>query len=222
MAGWFKKLLGAKRAQPASERIERYSAIGSYQEPKSAKLLKEVTKLKKGGELDEAIETLKKAYHEIEREGGGHTMPTYLRLPMLLQQAGRSNEAWEEYNRLLRSDPTGMGTSRELTPMHHSQIYDKMRLFRQREGKTQSAVEFGLMSAVSWATGLYHQKRMSELASMLENESLEGVVEPLLRKAKLLNLVPVMAGILRSTLKQVPNANMQGMIDEVQRAVQIS
>ena len=222
MAGWLKKLLGTKRTQVAPEQIERYSATGNYQESKSAKLLKEVTKLKKAGEFCQAIETLKKAYHEIEREGGGHAMQTYLRLPMLLQQAGRPDDAWEEYNRLLRSDPTGIGQSREVTPMFHSQIYNKMRLFLQREGKTKSAVEFGLMSAVSWASGLHHQKRMSEFASMLENESLEGVVEPLLRKAKLLNLVPVMAGILRSTLKQVPNANMQGMIDEVQRAIQES
>ena len=220
MAGWFKKLFGIERAQPTSEQIERHSAVGNYHEPKSAKLLKEVTKLKKGGELDQAIETLKKAYHEIEREGGGHAMQTYLRLPMLLQQAGRPDDAWEEYNRLLRSDPTGMGQSREVTPMFHSQVYDKMRLFLQRERKTELAVGHGLMSAVSWATGLYYQKRLSELESMLENENLESVVVPLLRKAKIPDIAPIIVGILRASLKQVPKVDMQGMVDEAQRAIQ--
>jgi len=222
VAGWLKKLLGTERTQVPSEQIERHSATGCYQEPKSAKLLKQVTKLKKGGKLEEAIETLKKAYHEIEREGGSHAMQTYLRLPMLLQQAGRPDAAWEEYNRLLRSDPTGMGQSREVTPMFHSQIYDKMRLFLQREGKTKSAVEFGLMSAASWATGLYYQKRMSELESMLENENLERVVVPLLRKAKIPDIAPILVGILRASLRQVPKLDMHGMVDEVQRAIQES
>lgn len=222
MAGWLKKLLGTRRTQVVPEQVERCSTTGNYQESTSAKLLKEVTRLKKSGRLDEAIETLKKAYHEIEREGGGHTMSTYLRLPMLLQQAGRPDDAWEEYNRLLLSDPTGSGVSRELTPMHHSQVYDKMRLFLQREGKTELAVGHGLMSAISWATGLYYQKRMSELASMLEDENLENVVVPLLRKAKLPNAAPSVVRVLRAALEQVPKVDVQGMVDEVQRAMQDS
>jgi tetratricopeptide (TPR) repeat protein len=208
MASLFDKLLGSGDGQPSSTEV-----------PRSATLLKQVTKLKEAGRFDEAVETLREAYRQIQREGGGYTIQTYLRLPMLLQKLGRADEAWGEYNRLLASDPTGVGLSRELTPMFHSQIYDKMRLFLQREGQAIKAVGFGAMSTVSWATGLYHQKRHDELRDMLEDENLNQVLHPLLRKAKKLDAAPAIISILRAALTKVPNVDMQALVDDIYHAL---
>lgn len=217
MASWLRKLLGSRDPATISAELQIYTRNESYREPKSAKLLKRVTKLKEAASLDHAIQTLREAYRQIEREGGGHTIQTYLRLPMLLQKAGRADEAWAEYNLLLSSDPTGLGPSKDLAPMLRSQVYDKMRLFLQREGRGKQAVGFGLMSSVCWATGLYYQKRRPELNEMLKHENLENAIRPLLRKAKQPDASPAIIQILRNALQDVPDVDLQSLVNAVHR-----
>jgi len=107
-------------------------------------LLKGATAKKKAGDLESAINVLKMAYKAIEKQGGGYTVEVFLRLPMYLQAAGRSDEAWNELARLLKGGYSGQLKSADVLPMEHTLIYDKMRLFLQREGKHDQAVGFGI------------------------------------------------------------------------------
>jgi hypothetical protein len=132
--------------------------------------------------------------------------------------AGRDEEAWNEYNRLLVSDPTRAG-SRELTPMFHSQIYDKMRLFLQRQGRADQAVGFGALSALSWAIALHHQGRKSELREMHEDANLDRVIRPLVRKAKRPDSVTAVKAILRQALQAVPNTDLQELLNDISRTL---
>ena len=134
-----------------------------FDEPRSAILLKAATRLKEEKRYDDAIATLRQAFDEIAKEGERHSISTYLRLPMMLQLAGR-RDAWREYNRLLKCNVTWMGVDSQIGPMEHSQVYDKMRLMLQREGKHRSAVAMGIFAHISWVIGLKRQRRKEEFA----------------------------------------------------------
>jgi tetratricopeptide (TPR) repeat protein len=98
-------------------------------------LLKQATARKQAGDLDRAVELLREAYKQIEQGNIGYPVDTFLRLPLYLQQAGRTDEAWQEFNLLLKRAQANEISSPEVAPMECSTIYDKMRLFLQRERK---------------------------------------------------------------------------------------
>ena len=94
-----------------------------------------------------------------------------------------------------------------------------MRLFLQREGRVKQAVGFGLMSTVCWAVSLHYQKRGPELKKLLKEESLQKVVQPLLRKAKRSDAAPAIIQILQKSLKGLPNVDMRALVNDVHRAL---
>lgn len=124
-----------------------------YEKSKSGELLTETTKQKDNGNINKAIEILREAYKEMDNENIIYGINPYLRLPMYLQQVGRNDEGWRELNELLiKMNKTD---NREIFPMDSSIIYDKMRLFLQREGKNKLAIKYGIFSYLFWAIGLY-------------------------------------------------------------------
>ena len=68
------------------------------------RLLKEATEKKKSGDMDGAIECLRKAYKEIAKTSVNYTVKAYLRLPLYLQYAKRNDEAWSEFHKLSLTD----------------------------------------------------------------------------------------------------------------------
>ena len=54
-------------------------------------LLKQATAKKKAGDLESAIELLRKAYKEINKSSIVYPVKTFLRLPTYLQEMGRSS-----------------------------------------------------------------------------------------------------------------------------------
>ncbi|MGI8545112.1 MAG: hypothetical protein ACR2MD_16765, partial [Aridibacter sp.] len=171
-------------------------------EVRSAKdLLKMATEKKESGNVDEAIELLRKAYTAIGNDHIVYSVSTFLRLPLYLQKAGRNDEAWREFNLLLTRGYPNQIQNVELLPMEHSQIYDKMRLFLQRENKYDLAIRFGISSFISWAVGLHRQKRKSELKEYIERENIEVTVIALLRKAKKLKLKDKLTEVVESETK---------------------
>ncbi|MBI2852050.1 MAG: hypothetical protein HYX84_02960 [Chloroflexi bacterium] len=147
-------------------------------------LLKEATAKKDAGDINGAIHILKKAYQAIGKLETIYAVNTFLRLPQYLQEAGRNDEAWHEYNLLLTKGYPNQMNNLELMPMDHSIIYDKMRLFLQREGRNDLAVRFGIFSFLSWVIGLHRQARKEELKQCISKESVEKVAMKLLKKAK--------------------------------------
>ena len=112
-------------------------------------LLKMATEKRNAGDINAAIELLRKAYVEIGNDSIVYSVSTFLRLPLYLQQAGHTDEAWREFNLLLTRGFPKQVTNPALLPMEHCQIYDKMRLFLQREKKFDLAVRFGVLSYIS-------------------------------------------------------------------------
>lgn len=186
---------------------------------RSAKdLLKMATEKKESGNVDEAIELLRKAYTAIGNDHIVYSVSTFLRLPLYLQKAGRNDEAWREFNLLLTRVYPNQIQNVELLPMEHSQIYDKMRLFLQRENKYDLAIRFGISSFISWAVGLHRQKRKSELKEYIERENIEVTVIALLRKAKKLKLKDKLTEVVESETKTLPDidfADLGYKIDEI-------
>src|SRR5262245_45794184 len=97
-------------------------------------LLRAATAKKDEGQIDTAIQLLRQAYQLIALSSIQYPVETFLRLPLYLQRAGKADEAWAELNKLLTNGYPNQPASQQLLPMDHYVIYDKMRLFLQREG----------------------------------------------------------------------------------------
>jgi hypothetical protein len=78
---------------------EQSMAESSDRDP--SELLREATAKKKGGDMEGATKLLREAYVAISKVSTIYSIDTFLRLPLYLQEAGRSDEAWREFNRLL-------------------------------------------------------------------------------------------------------------------------
>ncbi len=169
--------------------------------------LRKATAEKEAGNLDEAINLLRRAYELTKIEGMECSVETFLRLPMYLQKAGRNGEAWREFNILLTHSYPNQNKDPQLVPMANSIVYDKMRLFLQRENKNDLAVRFGVCSYVSWAVGLYRQKRKNELKDCIDQENIEYNVEKLLKKARKIHLQDKLVKTVKEQLAELPNIN---------------
>lgn len=182
-------------------------------------LLKEATAKRKVGDLENAIKLLREAYKEIGKGSIIYSVDTFLRLPLYLQEAKRNDEAWREFNLLLTKGYPNQMNDPELIPMYHSIIYDKMRLFLQREGKSELAVRFGIFSYLSWAIGLYRQKRNDELRVYALRENFEETIRKLLKKAKKEDLVEKVSTIVEEQIKRLPNIDFGELAKRIDGAV---
>lgn len=185
--------------------------LGLFKKKDPSKILKEATAAKKTGNIDEAISLLRKAYKTIPRGPFDYDIKTFLRLPLYLQEANRPEEAWDEFNNLLKKSSDEQSDYPELIPMSHSLIYDKMRLFSQREGRNTEAVKYGIFSHFSWATGLFLQKRNDEFKDCTTAETLENLVAGLLKKAKKENLTNKLSNTLKHEIKNIPNIKFDSL-----------
>lgn len=179
--------------------------------------LREATAKKKAGDMDGAIECLRKAYKEIAKTSINYTVPTFLRLPLYLQHAKRNDEAWSEFNNLIANGHPNQMRTRELLPMDHSQIYDKMRLFLQREKQSKKAVKFGVFSCLSWAQGLYYQNRNEEFEQYISRQSIDRLLENLLKKAKRLDEKSNLLEVIMENIEDLPSigyARLGKIIDQ--------
>ncbi len=146
---------------------------------RASELLKLATEKKKEKDWDGAIATLKEAYQEIAQSQLGYSIETFIRLPQFLQSAGRSKEAWTEFNKLLFGRlQTQLGND-NTDPMERSILFDKMRLYLQREKREQLADIFSIFAAVSWRVGLQRQDRVEELAELSSEEDIAEMISTL-------------------------------------------
>ena len=65
-------------------------------------MLKKATELK-SSDINKSIDLLKQAYIEISKTSTNYSIETFLRLPLYLQAAHRSEEAIIEFNNLLEN-----------------------------------------------------------------------------------------------------------------------
>ncbi len=192
-----KSALGGRQEQTYGSATVR---MGARLSPSRAdRMLKEATSLKKEGDIDEAIRTLRKAYQSIASGRTIHSVSSFLRLPAYLQEAGRPDEAWQEFNSLLTRGYPNQPKNAAGRWMDHSTVYNKMRLFLQREKKPLEAVTFGVFSLVCEEVGLVLDRRSSERA---DRDYVEDYIARLMRKAKREADAPAIARLVWQALRK--------------------
>ena len=185
------------------------------------KLLKDATAAKKSGNIDKAISLLRKAYKAIAKSDMNYGAKIFLRLPLYLQDAKKTKEAWNEFERLLTKGYPNQEPKKypELVPMDNSEIYDKMRLFLQREGRNDEAVKYGIFSYLSWSSGLYLQSRRDEFKDFIAAETIENMVTKLLKKAKKVNLSDEISNLVKHQIKNIPKIDLKVLGTNIDNAI---
>jgi hypothetical protein len=186
----------------------------------SSELLRNATAEKARDNINAAIELLKRFWEEEPFGSSGFGVEAYLKLPMYLQQAGQSDEAWRTLKTLLNDYGLSDAKQNEqIVPMARSVIYDKMRLFWQREGKAQAAVKYGILSHMQWLLGLHRQHRREEFRDSAKRETIEEVVEPLLKKAKSLHYSSPICDLVEAEITRMPSVDENSLGSAVDQLV---
>ena len=189
---------------------------------KADKLLKEATTKKKSGDINGAIKALRDSYKLLNENSMLYSIQTYLRLPLYLQEAGKSDEAWRKFNHLIMWVNTKPRYSPEVTPMDQSIIWDKMRLFLQREGKNDYAVQFAIWAYLSWAVGLYMQKREEELEACKVETNIQNALKTSLHKANKEVLTDRLVKIILDSLNNLPIVDYKEIAKTVQEEMKLN
>lgn len=195
------------------------SSSATLQQIDSGTLLREATANKAAGNINGAIELLRQFWLAEPFGSSGYGVEAYLKLPMYLQHAGRRDDAWRALS-LLMTDYV-LSTAKlndQVLPMVRSEIYDKMRLFWQREGEPSIAVKYGILSHMHWLLGLHHQRRRVELRDCASRDVIENVVKPLLKKAKRLHKQSRLCDLVESEVRKLPSIDvraLEAVIDQI-------
>lgn len=176
-------------------------------------LLKDATIKKKDGDFDNAVNSLKLAFEKIKKTDISYSVETFLRLPLYLQAAKRNDEAWQEFNNLIAFGYPNQHNYIDIRPYEESIIYDKMRLFLQRENKNEMAILFGIYSYLKVAIALFRQKRQSEY-SVHKNE-LDEYLLPLLKKAKIEYLIKDYSRAIKPFLNDIEKINLSEIKERI-------
>ena len=113
------------------------------------------TQLKRAGDLNGAIDALKKQRGLMSQSFVRITTEAWCRLPLFLQQAGRYEEAIAEFQSLLDVAESWIANDFSHLPefmqrghSHHvkATIYDKMRVAAKREKHLEAAERYGKLS----------------------------------------------------------------------------
>jgi|ERR1017187_4068347 hypothetical protein len=177
-----------------------------------SKMLRQATAQKESGDINGAIATLRKAYNAIRKGRSVYPIETFLRLPAYLHEAGLRDEAWQAYGALLID---GNPNEPDLIPMDQSAIYDKMRLFLQREGSPVPAIAYGVLSHCSWAIGLFRQQRKAELRSHVTKSAIDQLTNRLLKRANRLDIQKKLSQYIFERLENMEKMNLQQIFPEV-------
>lgn len=191
-----------------------------FQKPNSSEelepwqLRKKATQASKEGDFEKAISLERKA---LTGTGSYEPVKVRLRLARFIQQAGRNDEGWSYFNKLLAT----WSSYPEVLPIDYSQIYDSMRLFLQREGKTLLAVRFGVISYYYWCIGLSKQKRIGELNTDSQKEVVSKKLKPIVNKAKCVNLLDPIVDCLIEHLQTLPKVQVSKLIAQIDQLLSI-
>ena len=177
----------------------------------SGELFKEATRLKKTGDWDGAIQSLKQAYKKARSEGVSYGTDVYLRLPKYLYEAGRPDEAWSVYNRALTEGLDGQNKSKEMAEVNQSQIYGSMAGQLKKEKKFYEAAIYQGASALSWGKGMLVQKRDSEH----DLDSIQKAIEQTLKKSDYKEVHEKFIVFVREAVANPKSHNVVGLITQL-------
>jgi hypothetical protein len=141
----------------------------------------------------------------------------YLRAARDLHKAGKRDEAWSLLTGLL----TGWSDSASLIPMVHADVYKQMRVFLQRERRFDAAVKYAVLDHLSYAVGLFMQRRRGELRGFFDSEVLSRVLHSSLAKAKSLHLETEIVRTIQVSTESIADMDLAAIgrrIDEILRS----
>lgn len=101
-----------------------------------------------GDDSDKAVALFREAHAQIALTDTDQGIDIFLRLPRYLQEGGRADEGWREFNHLLTGGYPNMPHGDHAWHCMESAVYDKMRLFLQREKRFTEAVTLGVLSVI--------------------------------------------------------------------------
>lgn len=172
-----------------------------------AELLKLASSCKKSGDMKNAVRILKEAYKSISHTSVDHGVDVFLRLPRYQQLAGKPEQAWKEFNLLLVEGYPNQNRDEAFIVMDHSIIYDKMRLFLQKENCNKEAVKFGIFSWLLWSIALHKQDQKKELRGWITTKKLDALLMELLNKSNRTDLHDELKQLLEKELASLPVIN---------------
>lgn len=156
------------------------------------------TEIKKD-DINGSIHCLQEAQSLLDEVDTQYPIASYLRLPLFLQQAGRIDEAMDEFETLLK-------VKKHL--LDKSTINDKIKLSLQRNKRSADAIPYGMKAIALELVG--RQKYDVEIEGQLDIEKWENDIYKMLKKAKLLDLESKLIELLKVFIDNelsVKNAN---------------
>lgn len=185
-------------------------------------LLPRATEYKKAGDLNRAIATLRKAYAGIAAGGISYPVETFLRLPMYLQAAGRRDEAWAEFMRLLEEGYPNQPPHDASRWMDRATIYDKMRLFLQREGRMLEAVKYAVLSYLASIRGNALQTTPVFLPEYSDVATVPARVEEWLRKTDRPDLAPQLVEVVSAELRHPEAVDVEQVASRLDQVLNLT
>lgn len=146
---------------------------------RAEELLTQATARKVEGDIEGAIRLLRNAYEEVIKANALLPIEDFLRLPICLHQAGRSREAWDEFNSLLFDGYPNQTKDATLIAQDRAKIFDRMRLFLEADGQKDIATVFGIFSLVCKGIKLHFEGRQRELRTWFSKSACHEFVRGL-------------------------------------------
>jgi hypothetical protein len=206
----------------------------SAEDKRVRELMKAATALSKT-DPNAAVDTFREAAALVSQTVTDYSVDVFLRVPRYLQMAGRQGEAWAEFQRLLQDGYPNMQQGKAARHGMEAAVYDKMRLFLQREKRPAEAVRYGLRSIIAdvraWmvptparrdrleseSTRVREQEqdrlrsaeshRMQRLQYAQAEEALDSQLVKLLKPARLESCHDEALALLREWLSRLPDAD---------------
>lgn len=183
--------------------------------------LKKATAHHDAGRFDRAVKCLRKAYRATSKGETSYPVETFLRLPLYLQKAGRFDEAWSEFHKLITDGYPNQLNDEGVRMMERAVVFDKMRLALQRQGNVHEAVAYGVCSRVAEVAGLCLQCRASEVARLVSDESISALASKLQPSGAVRASALEVGALLIKRVDLLPDLNVEEIVGEIRRIFSI-
>src|SRR5262249_7979748 len=141
--------------------------------------LKEAAVLRDRDDVESAIRLLRRSYEEIKRDKVLYSIEVFLRLPLYLQQAGKSKEAWQEFNNLLFQGYPNQPKDPLLIAQDRSKIFEKMRQLLDRDNRLDIAGVYGIFGLVCKNISIHKENRNRELRTWFTKNTCTEILDGL-------------------------------------------
>lgn len=204
---WLKKLFG-NRETNYEKPVLRFGEVtvrpNTDDEEEIRQLNSQATQLQSEGEMDEAIECLKKARDLMPTVAVDYPIAQYLRLPLYQQKAGYLDDAIASCDHLLETKYHSFDTAA---------IYDKLRLMHQREKLFLESIEYGVMN-LAWVCIAYKEQDRDYSDYQEADIWVDKITSPL-KKLKQLPLADLIAAECVNFAEEPDEINIYELMDKV-------